>query len=60
MPCQTMLPLPHPLCRAAEVEMLSRVMRKFDIDGIIDPSTATLGEMIIKVGGWASRLTLAV
>lgn len=33
-----------------EVELLSRSMRKFDLDGIIDPAAADLGELIIKAG----------
>lgn len=34
----------------AEVELLSRTMRKFDLDGVIDPKAAELGELIIKAG----------
>lgn len=33
-----------------EVELLARAMRKFDLDGIIDPDAANLGETIIKAG----------
>ncbi|KAG2443454.1 hypothetical protein HXX76_001811 [Chlamydomonas incerta] len=33
-----------------EVEVLSRVMRKFDIDGGVDDDAAALGETIIKAG----------
>ena len=35
---------------ADEVELLSRSMRKFDLDGVIDPDAADLGETIIKAG----------
>lgn len=30
--------------------LLARIMRKFDLDGIIDPEAADLGEMVIKCG----------
>ncbi|KAG2443480.1 hypothetical protein HXX76_001833 [Chlamydomonas incerta] len=33
-----------------QVELLSRTMRKFDIDGDVDPDAAVLGETIIKAG----------
>mmetsp|Transcript_27632 Transcript_27632/g.60501 ORF Transcript_27632/g.60501 Transcript_27632/m.60501 type:complete len:2143 (+) Transcript_27632:192-6620(+) len=33
-----------------EVELLSRVMQKFDEDGVVDPDAANLGELIIKAG----------
>ena len=34
---------------SAEVEIIARVLRKFDIDGVIDEEAAKLGEMVIKV-----------
>ena len=34
---------------AADVELLARTMRKFDLDGKIDPKAVELGELIIKV-----------
>ncbi|KAG2443479.1 hypothetical protein HXX76_001832 [Chlamydomonas incerta] len=40
----------HRLDDFNEVETLSRVMRKFDIDGVVDEDAATLGETIIKAG----------
>ncbi|KAG2443202.1 hypothetical protein HYH02_009279 [Chlamydomonas schloesseri] len=33
-----------------EVELLSRVMRKFDLDGGVEPDAAALGELVIKAG----------
>ncbi|KAG2450421.1 hypothetical protein HYH02_004923 [Chlamydomonas schloesseri] len=33
-----------------EVEVLSRVMRKFDIDGVVDEQAGALGEAVIKAG----------
>ncbi len=33
-----------------EVEVLSRVMRKFDIDGVVDDEAGALGEAVIKAG----------
>ncbi|KAG2441028.1 hypothetical protein HXX76_003881 [Chlamydomonas incerta] len=33
-----------------EVEVLCRVMRKFDIDGVVDEEAGALGETIIKAG----------
>ncbi|GFR46156.1 hypothetical protein Agub_g7683, partial [Astrephomene gubernaculifera] len=33
-----------------EVERLARVMRRFDIDGVVDETSAALGETIIKAG----------
>ncbi|KAF5826203.1 hypothetical protein DUNSADRAFT_4177 [Dunaliella salina] len=38
------------LVAAADVELMARVMRKFDLDGNIDPKAAELGELIIKAG----------
>ena len=32
-----------------QVELLSRVMRKFDVDGDVEPDAAALGEVVIKV-----------
>lgn len=69
------LPCPGPACKRAaaghgrpratpvaqpQVEMLSRVMRKWDADGIPDPEDAAFGEFIIKVcpliqPGWDGR-----
>ncbi|KAG2443203.1 hypothetical protein HYH02_009280 [Chlamydomonas schloesseri] len=40
----------HRLDDFNEVETLSRVMRKFDIDGVVDEDAAQLGETIIKAG----------
>lgn len=40
----------HPGARP-QVEMLSRVMRKWDEDGIPGPEDAAFGEFIVKVGG---------
>ena len=34
----------------AEVLLLSRAMRKFDLDGLIRPEAADLGELIIRAG----------
>nr|ACF39778.1 PAS domain sensory protein FXL1 [Chlamydomonas reinhardtii] len=33
-----------------QVELLSRVMRKFDVDGDVEPDAAALGEVVIKAG----------
>ncbi|GFR49209.1 hypothetical protein Agub_g11123, partial [Astrephomene gubernaculifera] len=40
----------HKFDGVQEVETLSRVMRKFDQDGIVDQEAAALGETIIKAG----------
>lgn len=40
----------HPVHAPADVEVLSRVMRKFDQDGLVVEEVAQLGEIIIKVG----------
>ena len=48
------MPLVLPL-HSGEAELVCRAMRKFDLDGNIDPDAADLGELIIKVG---TRLSL--
>lgn len=40
----------HRFSSPAEVELLSRAMRKFDLDGVIEPEAADLGELIIRAG----------
>ena len=40
----------HKFSSPHEVELLSRTMRQFDLDGVIQPEAAALGEVIIKAG----------
>ncbi|KXZ45821.1 hypothetical protein GPECTOR_50g615 [Gonium pectorale] len=45
----------HVFASVYEVERLARVMRVFDIDGVVDEDGANLGEIIIKAGMQAFR-----
>ena len=52
--CLAFGPTPNPLAppwplRCAQVEMLSRVMRKWDEDGVPDPESIAFGEFILRV-----------
>ncbi|KAG2486668.1 hypothetical protein HYH03_014723 [Edaphochlamys debaryana] len=40
----------HKFADVHEVEVLSRVVRKFDIDGVVDEEAAAHGEIIVKAG----------
>ncbi|GFR45040.1 hypothetical protein Agub_g6410 [Astrephomene gubernaculifera] len=40
----------HRFAGMHEVEVLSRVMRKFDLDGIVDEESAAHGELILQAG----------
>ncbi len=42
----------HRFSSKQEVMLLSRAMRKFDEDGVMDPEAADLGELILKAGPW--------
>ena len=44
----TLPPHPHP---PDEVELVSRCMRKFDVDDLVCVDAAALGEPLIKAGG---------
>lgn len=39
----------HKFSDPRDVGLVARVMRKFDLDGIVDEEAADLGEMVIKV-----------
>jgi len=44
------------LLRAEDVEIMSRMMRKFDRDGVVDPAAVELGDTIIRVRSWIGAL----
>jgi hypothetical protein len=37
---------------AEDVEIMSRVLRKFDRDGVVDPQAVALGETILQVSSF--------
>eukprot|EP00955_Chlamydomonas_euryale_P035293 350066-Chlamydomonas_euryale.AAC.2 len=40
----------HRFGSPAEVELLSRAMRSFDLDGAIEPAAADAGELVLRAG----------
>ena len=45
--------MPAPLCRftdASEVEFLTRCVRRFDADGLVEEASAAAGQAVLKAG----------